>query len=98
MMGGTLDILTSGSEKSMSIKHFDGGWIFGYFDVIEHWKGNWLRKCDVPVPKKNIEKPFAFEDGTDILTASSELWMIGGTDAKRKIEGGGLSMGRVDSF
>ena len=47
---------------------------------------------------KNIEKPFALEDGTDILTASSELWMIGGTDAERKIEGGGLSMGRIDSF
>ena len=47
---------------------------------------------------KNIQKPFALEDGTDILTASSELWMIGGTDAERKIEGGGLSMGRVDSF
>ena len=83
MMGGTLDILTSGSEKSMSIKHFDG---------------NWLRRWDGPVTKKNIEKPFALEDGTDILTAGSELWMIGGTDAERKIEGGGLSMGRVDSF
>ena len=32
------------------------------------------------------------------MTAVSELWMIGGTDAERKIEGGGLSMGRVDSF
>ena len=47
---------------------------------------------------KNIEKPFALEDGTDILTAGSELWMIGGTDAEGKIEGGGLSMGRVGSF
>ena len=47
---------------------------------------------------KKYRKPFALEDGTDILTAGSELWMIGGTDAKRKIEGGGLSMGRVDSF
>ena len=32
------------------------------------------------------------------MTAGSELWMIGGTDAEGKIEGGGLSMGRVDSF
>ena len=28
------------------------------------------------------------------MTAGSELW----TDAERKIEGGGLSMGRIDSF
>ena len=47
---------------------------------------------------KKYRKPFALEDGTDILTAGSELWMIGGTDAEGKIEGGGLSMGRVDSF
>ena len=83
MMGRTLDVLTSGWKESMSIKHFDG---------------NWLRWWDGPVPKTNIEKTFALEDGTDILTAGSELWMIGGTDAEGKIEGGGLSMGRVDSF
>ena len=82
MMGRTLDVLTSGSKEGMSIKHF--------YD-------NWRRRWEGPVPKKN-RKQLALEDATDILTAGSELWMIGGTDAEGKIEGGGLSMGRVDSF
>ena len=47
---------------------------------------------------KKYRKKNSLEDGTDILTAGSELWMIGGTDAEGKIEGGGLSMGRLDSF
>ena len=48
--------------------------------------------------KKYRKKNISLEDGADILTACSELWMLGGTDAEKKIEGGGLSMGRVDSF